>query len=164
MRNEFIQTSKGKAADFARFMLYVKINPTEGKCWEWVGAKNAQGYGHFAVKNQSIRAHRWIYMALLGNLEKCEVVCHKCDNPSCVNPIHLIAGTPSDNMKDMVTKGRNPNRKGTRHPMATLTEDQVVELRKRSDLGEKQCDLARSFGVSAGLVGKVVRRERWRHI
>jgi hypothetical protein len=75
-------------------------------CWEWQGAKNKQGYGMFSYMGKTLGAHR--FSALINGIDienKC--VCHKCDNPSCVNPNHLFSGTHQDNTNDMVSKGRH---------------------------------------------------------
>jgi hypothetical protein len=76
-------------------------------CWEWTGYIRPDGYGQFGV-DRSIheRAHRMAYQLTAGPIPKGIDVCHRCDNPACVRPDHLFLGTRSDNMRDMVAKGR----------------------------------------------------------
>lgn len=57
------------------------------------------------------------------------LVLHRCDTPACVNPSHLFLGTPSDNMRDMVRKGRNANNNGHRSPKSKLSYDAVRDVR-----------------------------------
>lgn len=83
-------------------------------CWNWTGYLNNKGYGKFAFRGRSESAHRVSFM-LANNLESLpkEFVCHTCDNPKCVRPDHLFTGTRTDNMRDMVRKGRHWNKKKT---------------------------------------------------
>lgn len=76
------------------------------ECWIWTGKKNKAGYGHFYYKDLKL-AHRVSYLLHYGDFDKSLFVCHKCDNPSCVNPGHLFLGTAKDNFEDMINKGRN---------------------------------------------------------
>ena len=75
-------------------------------CWVWLGYKLPAGYGQFYVKGKTVLAHRWAYFEKNGCFDYSLFVCHKCDNPSCVNPSHLFLCTNSDNMKDCGKKGR----------------------------------------------------------
>jgi hypothetical protein len=84
-------------------------------------------------------------------------VCHRCDNPPCVNPAHLFLGTAADNNRDRHAKGRSKNLdRGARHPKAKLTELQVAELRRLRLRGWIQADLAVRFGISRGNISKIV--------
>lgn len=75
-------------------------------CWEWGGVKNKQGYGRFYFKGKQVAAHRWSYEYFIGKLGGLHC-CHHCDNPGCVNPFHLFAGTAQDNVDDKMKKGRH---------------------------------------------------------
>lgn len=79
-------------------------------CWEWKGAKTKAGYGWFSAKIAS-RISWEIYR---GKIPKDMLVCHKCDNPPCVNPDHLFLGTHKDNTLDMIKKGRGRMQKEKR--------------------------------------------------
>lgn len=92
-----------------RFM--ARVHKTEG-CWLWTGRRNEQGYGLFHHARKQHRAHRWIYEATKGPVPEGKYVCHTCDNPSCVRPTHLWAGTPQDNALDMVRKNRHARKGG----------------------------------------------------
>lgn len=87
-----------------------KINKTNF-CWLWLGTK-PQGYGLFKFNNKTTRANRVAYQLYIGPIPNNLYVLHTCDQTDCVNPKHLFLGTPLDNMKDKVQKGRhkyNPN-------------------------------------------------------
>lgn len=93
-----------------RFLVKVDKSSVVEECWLWKGAHNFEGYGFMRVGNSTRSAHRISYELFRGVIPTGYQVCHKCDNPRCVNPNHLFVGTRSDNMRDKVAKGRH--RKG----------------------------------------------------
>jgi hypothetical protein len=113
-------------------------------------------------------------------------VCHTCDTPPCVRPLHLFLGTNRDNSQDALAKGRlNPMlrdgslgrlgqaalrtdpsllRRGERHPNAKLTEQAVQAIRSASAAGATRAELARRFAVSEPLIFAIAKRRVWRHL
>lgn len=78
-------------------------------CIEWKGARNPQGYGQKCIKGKRYRTHRLAWEWANGPIPEGLFVLHKCDNPPCCNPDHLFLGTQTDNMQDMLAKGRGIN-------------------------------------------------------
>lgn len=75
-------------------------------CWLWLRGYAGNGYPHLYLKGKSYKASRYVYETYVGALSKNEVVRHKCHNPACVNPLHLLKGTQHENIKDSCVSGR----------------------------------------------------------
>lgn len=81
--------------------------PELGKCWVWTAVTGSKGYGVFHHPDPSLRkAHRAAFAISFRIHPRTAFVCHKCDNPACVNPSHLVLGDNSSNVRDMVDRGR----------------------------------------------------------
>lgn len=140
----------------ARFWSRIRPAP-DFHCWEWQGQKTPNGYGRFGGK----MAHRLAHELVNGPIPSGSVVRHKCDNPPCCNPRHLVAGTQAQNMQDMAKRGRHLA--GQKNSRAKLTEDQALEiLRNPERLGVRQ--LASKMGVSPSTVSLVRSGKRWAHL
>ena len=122
---------------FDRFLSFID---TSQDCWNWTGTI-AGRYGQFTIFKQKMPAHRAMYELFVGPVAAKLVVCHRCDNPLCVNPEHLFLGTQSDNMLDMVSKGRHA--KHVTSYRKKLSIDQVVLIRASKataeSLGRQYC-------------------------
>lgn len=84
-----------------------KIRVDSDGCWNYTLKTNDSGYGVVWVDGKRVRAHRLSYEHFVGQIPDGMFICHKCDNPSCVNPDHLYAGTQKDNIRDMFERGRD---------------------------------------------------------
>lgn len=142
---------------FSNFM--EKVHKTSS-CWFWLGSKHPRGYGAFRGGSTN-KAHRYSYEHFIGPIPDGMSVCHRCDNPSCVNPEHLFVGTHTDNMKDKMSKGRGNHLVGSLHPRSKLTEQDVIAIRADS---RKQIEIAAAYGIKQAQVSEIKRRVAWSHI
>lgn len=148
-----------------RFFKYVEQS-IFGPCWEWKGPKDSHGYGTLNVgcfkKTRHKKAHRIAYQIFIGDFDESLFVCHKCDNPGCVNPAHLFLGTHIDNERDKCEKNRQ--QKGSKHWNSKLTEKDIINIRKLYANKISQIEISRRFQVSQGCISRIVRMEDWKHV
>lgn len=157
------ESDEADLAHLARFLQHVDVRG-KGECWTWTGNKPDGRYGHFSIGGNIKKAHRWIYELCCGEISEGLVIRHKCDNPQCVNPAHLTIGTTKDNVADREARGRGADRRGEKHPLARLTSDDVLAIRKKYSLGITQEALSKEYDVKRQQIGKIIRRQNWRHI
>lgn len=152
--------------DAARFWSKVKVgNPDE--CWEWTAHKNNTGYGIFGLGNGKFLASRISWTVKYGPIEKGMCVCHKCDNPACVNPSHLFLGTIMENVHDKMRKGRYVKGliyRGESNKSAKLTEKDILEIRTLYDNGISTRKIAVKFKVGASTIWSACKRVSWSHV
>lgn len=147
-----------------RFLRYAIADP-ETSCWNWIGGKVNNQYGSITVNKNGQRttvlAHRMAYELFISPIPDGLLVCHTCDNPSCVNPAHLFCGTMKDNMRDMASKGRAGITCGEKNKNAKLTTEDVKKIRTRK---ETTAALAREYGVSDTTIRAIRERKTWKNI
>lgn len=129
--------------------------PNSG-CWLWTCCVAHYGYGILYFPRGRILAHRYSYTRFIGPIPEGHFVCHKCDVPSCVNPDHLFAGTPQDNVDDKVRKNRHLP--GEDHPGAVLSNKDVISIFLSS---KTYLDLAKEFHVSQSSIGRIKTGDGW---
>jgi len=95
--------------------------PNSG-CWLWFGATNKKGYGHIRANGVWWLIHRFMYTYHKGPIPKGEVIRHTCDNSSCANPDHLLAGSAMENVLDQIRRGRFKPRQGICKPVEFYIE------------------------------------------
>lgn len=132
----------------SRFFRRIQITPG---CWLWKGGTDRAGYGAYKWAGKKMGAHRASYYIHFETIADGLMVCHRCDNPLCVNPDHLFLGTNQDNMQDMVSKGRGKQIYGF-SGQAKLTDADVAEIRS---LNLRHVDIAARLGISPTYVSHI---------
>lgn len=148
-----------------------EVEITENGCWNWTGKlKTSRGnYGQITLysgmenpKKRTYSAHRVSY-AFHHGIDPAEMcVMHTCDNPRCINPDHLELGTHTDNMRDMVEKGRSTI--GETNPNSKLSESTVLKIVAEIKRGKNNTEIAAEHPVTHSQVSLIRLGKSWRHV
>lgn len=147
-----------------KFWLGVKkLSPDE--CWTWMKYKDNRGYGEFQIryegKKMNFAAHRVSYELTNGKIPNGLLVCHKCDNPSCVNPNHFFIGTHKDNSDDKVKKNRQA--KAETSGKSKLTWDIVRYIRKSfNDKDITVLFLSKKHNIHEKTITNILNGKNWK--
>jgi len=127
-------------------------------CLEYAGGKLAHKYGLVSIiingKRKKVPSHRAMYMAVNDcfDLPSSVNICHKCDNPPCIEIGHLFEGSSSDNAQDKLAKGRNAKKYKSHTRIRVHSDEKVLAIRAATG---KHKWIAEKFGVSVGYVSKI---------
>jgi hypothetical protein len=139
-----------------------KVDGATG-CWNWTAGKDKNGYGQFSpYRRQNMRAHRASYELHREPIPEGLCVCHRCDNPSCINPDHLFLGTNAENTADRQAKGRQRYAIGSACGRAKLTEEEVSVILAAEGVTHRK--LADRFGVTQSTISEIRSRKIWTHV
>ncbi len=135
----------------------------ENGCWIWPEGIDTQGYGQMRVFGVLVRVSRISYQLYKGAITDGKFVCHTCDVRACINPAHLWLGTASDNMQDMIKKGRQrkADKRGGNNSNARFTEEDVIYIR-HSLLSASE--LAAIYNTRANTIKRIRSGQRWPHL
>lgn len=153
---------------------YKKTDRAGSGCWPWLAGKNTHGYpyGTFSIGGEMQYAHRVAWQIANNSLiPEGKVVCHRCDNPSCVNPAHLFLASQAENNRDRASKGRSatpahrpPIMAGERNPIAKLNDEKVREIIIRLAAGQSKRSIAIEFGISKTNAYLIASGKAWAHV
>lgn len=131
-----------------------------------MGCTDQKGYGLVTIGRKCHRAHRVSWANSNGPIPLGGHILHRCDTPSCINPIHLFLGDNRLNVADKVAKGRQAvgdaigsRMHGERQGHAKLSEEQVISIRNSSDKG---IVLAILYGVSESTISEIKNNKAWK--
>jgi hypothetical protein len=136
-------------------------------CYLWEGPVRSKEYGNLKYAGRNQGAHRVAWQLANGPIPEGLLVLHRCDTPLCLNPKHHFLGTNTDNMRDMVAKGRSkhPHTPGERNGRALLSEDDVRAIRALyKTRNVTLLELGERYGVHLATIHLIVSGKSWTHV
>lgn len=155
------------------------------RCWSWTASTWEGGYGKFFAQRRRVGAHRFSFAVSFASFDPNLEVIHRCDNPNCCNPSHLLQGTHKENMRDMFKKERRYTPRGAEHwkykpgirrynrgnghkginnAKAKLRDDDIHAIRQLRTTGISQQKIADQFGVSQFAISCILLGKTWSHV
>ncbi len=125
-------------------------------CWQWHAALagNRVARPCMRVKGKAIYATKVAWTLYKGEPNPNLLICHTCDNPTCVNPEHLYQATQKQNMQDASSKGRFKSGQ-------IITKELVIKIRNLHDQGFTNASIAQQTEIPIGTIGHIVVGTRW---
>lgn len=142
-------------------MRYIDWETNQNGCWICTSHKRNYSGGYPQLSTGGLIS-RFIWKECFGEIPPENEVCHKCDDPGCINPEHLYIATHSENIKDMVRKGRANTSRGENHYFSKLKTEDVIDIRNLYNKGVKFVEIARKYNISATHASQVARGKYWK--
>ena len=141
----------------------IEYKITKDNCFVIINRRpNKKGYFQINRNYKIMKIHRYIWEECFGNIPQKMCVCHKCDNPGCINPEHLFLGTIQENNIDKIKKGRQI--RGEKIGAAKLKKTNVIQIRKEYVLGLSQKELSKKYNVHKSTIHGIVTMKTWKHL
>lgn len=139
-----------------RFWKLVEVKGPD-ECWEWKrGVNGPYPYGRLRFRGKRMLASRLAFELTNGHPPD-NWVLHKCDNPRCCNPAHLYDGTPKDNVRDCILRGRHKT-------PGWLKLSSVVGIKQRLKDGANYKAIALEFHLLPETIRDIELGRTWRHV
>ena len=155
----------------ARKTLLERINSgwkldTKTGCHNWFKSGIHGGYGRLRGHDGKLwLVTRALWELVNGIIPDKLCVCHKCDNPACVNINHLFLDTHQGNMSDKVKKGRSARPVGANNPKAKLKEKDVIDIYSKRDSGINTDELLLLYPLlSRSAINNVLTGRTWKKV
>ncbi len=142
-----------------RYQTWAEIAATKGHRGYWVISLTKGG------RRRQWKLHQLVLLTFVGPKPDGMQGCHYDDNPdnNCLD--NLRWDTPSENAKDKYRNGKGPDRRGSKHPMSKISEDDVREIRRRRlELGETLSSIGSHFGLSEAMICNIAKGKFWKHV
>lgn len=165
---------------FAR-MFWSRVDSSGGikACWPYVKPRKPSDDATYRVVGMATIRERWTEKAhriafvcangwiSFGKHKETILVRHSCDYPPCCNPMHLLGGSYTDNVRDCMERGRKPPPPswiGEAHPRAKLTDSDVRAIRALLAQGDTMAAAARKYGVGKATIAHLRDGHTWSHV
>lgn len=129
---------------------YLSFTEKNGECLEWTRCFNTDGYPRAANKlTSNLKVHREVFYLVNGFYPP--LVRHTCDNIKCINPDHLLEGTPQENTKDRHSRNRTANQ---------IPDEEYDNVKALMSFGLKRNDISKTLGIEQRRVEYIISKVR----